>query len=389
MIHSLFIHYDISCCSVHNGNTLRLLAYLTKPDYIDHKFVIYFPQTSYKTFISRNYNLSEILCFSHDKSLLLYEIVFKGFSDPQFLSYALKPLFFLAPSIRFFSFTIFLKKLSLLYRLCFHAGLAKPQYLSFQWLYASLDILPLYFLLSVYSDCIKSKAFDNVCFDLCDCTSYFYLRYKNSSPWRSLYLSYIGFQLWFFECFLSLSAASVCFINNLESNRFFFLKPRLYPKTFFVLPNQAERELLTVDYSQESYLSLQSIKRIGIIANWDWHPNHKMLDAFLDFSINFPSKEFFVAGIGTLPANISLTNKNVRILGVVKDVSKFYEHIDAVLIWPSYVFGVQNKVIEAIKYRKPVLCNQLIESSLNIDHCPYVLAFAAQQDLIVLLHSID
>ena len=388
MIHSLFLHYDISRCPIHNGNTLRLLAYLTKPDYSDHLFVIYFPETSYKSSLVQNYNLSEIGCFSGDKSLLPDKIIFKGFSDSKFLSYLFKPLFILVPAIRFFSFSLFLKKLSLLYRLCFHAVAGKPQYLSFQWLYASLDILPFYFLLSIYSRCIKSRAFDNVCFDLCDCTSYFYLRYKNSSPWRSLYLRYIGFQLWFFECFLSLSAASVCFINNLEFNRFFSFKPRLYPKTFFILPNQAERELLTVDYREQSYLSFQFIERIGIIANWDWHPNHKMLEAFLNFSINFPSKEFFVAGIGTLPANINLSNTNVRILGVVKDVSEFYEHIDAVLIWPSYVFGVQNKVIEAIKYRKPVLCNRLIESSLNINHCPYVLAFAAQQDLIAHLHSI-
>lgn len=110
-------------------------------------------------------------------------------------------------------------------------------------------------------------------------------------------------------------------------------------------------------------------KVIGHVGRFTFQKNHKFLiDIFNEYQKVNSNSELWLFGSGELENEIkkySKNNKNIKFLGVRKDINEIYSAMDC-YVFPSLFEGMPNTVIEAQTSGLPCLVSNTITNDCNI-----------------------
>ena len=160
-----------------------------------------------------------------------------------------------------------------------------------------------------------------------------------------------------YECHVNQYFDHSVFVSQNEADLFL----RLYPqgRNVSIIPNGVDCEYFSPANPQPATRNSQPI--LLFTGAMDYYPNVDGVNWFcneiLPLVLNkFSKTQFYVVGGNPHPKIKALTrNDSIKVTGFVEDVRPYYQSADICVVPLSLARGVQNKVLEAMAMKKPVV----------------------------------
>lgn len=197
--------------------------------------------------------------------------------------------------------------------------------------------------------------------DFCDVDSYKWTEYgrSHSGPMSWLYRRE-GEKLLAFERSVSACTAASVFVSVAETDLFLTLAPEAGGRCV-AISNGVDAQHFAPSQTRPNPFSggRQALVFTGAM---DYLPNVDAVTSFVAevwpaLSERYPSLDFWIVGMNPAPTVCELAGEKVFVTGTVPDVRPFLQHAAAVVAPLRIARGIQNKVLEAMAMKRPVVCS--------------------------------